>query len=89
MNQRFHVFTDDALGDLDGVALAERLRRGEVSVAEVTEAAIARSEQVHQTLNAVELPLYEQARQRNQLGDGVFAGVPTYIKHRDQIRSWR
>jgi len=87
MNQRFHVFTDDALGDLDGVALAERLRRGEVSVAEVTDAAIARSERVHQALNAVELPLYEQARQRDQLGDGVFAGVPTYIKDNTDVQA--
>lgn len=80
-NNRFHVFGDDVLADHDAVALAELLRRGEVSVREVTEAAIARADKVQQALNAVELPLYEQALAgAGRPGEGVFAGVPTFIK---------
>ena len=43
---RVHAFGDDALGDLDAVALVEALQSGDVSVREVVEAAIARVERV-------------------------------------------
>ena len=35
MDRRVHAFTDDALGDDDAVALAERLRRREVAPPEL------------------------------------------------------
>ena len=47
MNQppstRFHCFRNDAMADNDATALAERIRSGEVSVQEVTAAAIERA----------------------------------------------
>lgn len=86
-----HAFQPDALGRLDAVALAEQIRLGHVSVKDVTEAAIARAEQVNPVLNAIALCTYDQARawaasfpQNMSNGprhaSGAFAGVPTFIK---------
>lgn len=83
---RIHAFTDDLLGDLDAVALADLVRRGEVSAAELAEAAIARVEKVNGSLNAVQVADYQQARQRAAgNASGVFAGVPTFIKDNTDI----
>lgn len=83
---RIHAFTDDLLGDLDAVALADLVRRGEVSAAELAEAAIARVERVNGSLNAVQVADYQQARQRAAgNASGVFAGVPTFIKDNTDI----
>ena len=52
-SKQCHAFTtDDALGLDDAVALRVRLQRGEVSALELTEAAIARAEQVSQLVVA-------------------------------------
>lgn len=84
---RVHAFGDDVLGDLDGLALAEQIRSGRVSRAEVAEAAIARVEAVNPELNGLAYAAFdrarEQARQEARNGNragGVFDGVPTFIK---------
>lgn len=82
-----HTFTDDALGDDDGVALAGRVRRREVSPVELVEAAIARAEAA-EPLNALVLETFEralgEARRLQPTGQSAaFGGVPTLIK--DQI----
>lgn len=66
----------------DGVGLAELVRRGEVSPAELTEAAIARIERHNPTLNAVVYKGYDDARRQaaGKLPDGPFRGVPFLIK---------
>ncbi|MEN9816775.1 MAG: hypothetical protein RLZ32_655, partial [Gemmatimonadota bacterium] len=67
---------------LDGVALADLVRRREVTAAEVTEAALARIAARNPALNAVVRPLPELARQMAaQLpADAPLAGVPVLIK---------
>jgi len=83
---RLHSFRDDVLAEHDAVALAEMLRNHEVSPAELVEAAIARVEKVDHILRAVEVPLYEQAREQAQhKTTGIFAGVPTFIKDNTDI----
>ncbi|ETW26248.1 amidase [Mycobacterium gastri] len=79
---RIHAFGDDALGDLDAVALAEAVRSGQVTPTELAEAAIARSEAVDSKLNAVAYEAFDMARDRAQRGpaDGFFGGIPSYIK---------
>ncbi|QYJ03830.1 amidase [Nocardioides panacisoli] len=78
---RIHAFTDDALGDLDAVGVAESLRAGSVSPREVLEAAIARVEQVDPELNAMAHPAYDRARTGSgTVGDSFLAGVPTVVK---------
>ena len=60
---RVHAFSaDDALTDLDATGLVEALRAGVVSVPEVVEAAIARTEQVDAALGAVAHVAYDRAR---------------------------
>ena len=78
---RVHAFTDDALADHDAVGLVAELHAGRVSIPEVVEAAIARTEQVNDRLNAVAHRSYERAR--GEAADprgGFFAGVPTFVK---------
>ena len=65
----------------DAVGLAALVRHGEVSAAELVEAAILRAEQVNPQINAVVERLYETAR-RQARGPiaGPFAGVPWAVK---------
>jgi amidase len=78
---RVHAFGDDALGDLDAVGLAAELRSGQVSVPEVVEAAIARTERVNPELNALAHDAFDRARaEAADPRGGFFAGVPTFLK---------
>ena len=69
----------------DAMALAELVRRGEVSAAELVEAAIERIERHNPVLNAVILELFDRAREsaRRQPAAGAggpFQGVPFLLK---------
>lgn len=79
--QPLHAFRDDALGDHDAVGLVAELHAGRVSVPEVVEAAIARTEAVAGELNAVAHAAYDSARARaRDPRGGFFSGVPTFVK---------
>lgn len=70
---------------LDGLALAERVRKGEASPGELVEEAISRIERHNPTLNAVIYPIFEIAREmaaREVPTDerGPFHGVPFLLK---------
>src|SRR5260370_37213096 len=78
-----HAFEDDALGELDAVALADAIKSGRVTRAEAVEAAIARTEAVNPALNGLACQAFDQARAKaSEPGsDGeFFAGVPTFVK---------
>ncbi|HEY4019262.1 MAG TPA: amidase [Pseudonocardiaceae bacterium] len=80
---RVHAFGDDALGDHDAVALADLIRRGELGVHEVTDAAIARAGQVTE-LNAVVADRYGDPA----IGadpDAPLFGVPTFVKDNTDV----
>ncbi len=80
---RVHAFTDDALADHDGTALAGLVRSGEVTRAELTEAAIDRAERMQPLINGVHVPDFDRARRTaaaSSPGDAALAGVPTFIK---------
>jgi len=82
-----HAFCNDALGDLDAVGVAERIRRGEVSPREVVAASIARAERVNPSLNAIQFASYEQALKKAEAcAPGVFTGVPTFVKDNTDVR---
>jgi amidase len=83
---RVHAYADDALADLDTVGLVEHLALGKVSIPEVVEAAIARTEQVAGPLNALAVECFERARAeaRHPRG-GYFAGVPTFVKDNSDL----
>lgn len=71
------------LANLDAIAQAELVRRGEVTSLELVEAAIRRIEACNPTINAVVTPLYDQARAeagRPSPHVGPLAGVPFLLK---------
>jgi amidase len=80
---RIHAFGDDALGDHDAVGLVAALRSGDVSAAELVEAAIARTEAVNPTLNGLAYEAFDRARGRANAArpyGGYFDGVPSFFK---------
>ena len=66
----------------DALDQAARVRRGEVTSAELLEAAIARAEALNPQLNSITLPLYAQARAAvsEKLPQGLYTGVPFWLK---------
>jgi amidase len=70
------------LSELDALAQAELVRRGDLQPIELVDAAIARVERVNPTLNAVVTPMFDLAREaaRGRLPDGPFTGVPFLLK---------
>lgn len=71
--------------DVDATELARRVRDGDVTPSELTEAAIAAIEQVNPKLNAVVHRMYDEARAaaKGPLPDGPFRGVPMAVKDFD------
>lgn len=67
---------------LDGVGQADLIRCGEISAAELAEAAVQRLETVNPTLNAVIHPSLDRARRvaASELPAGPFTGVPFLVK---------
>jgi len=66
----------------DATAQAELVRAGQVSAAELVDAAIERIERLDPQLNAVIHPLFDKARAAAAalLPDGPFRGVPFLVK---------
>jgi amidase len=74
---------NDVLGSHDATALADLVRRGEVTPVELVDAAIARIERVNPQINAVITPLFDKARAQARSRDlpaGPFRGVPFLLK---------
>lgn len=83
---RVHAFTDDALADRDAVATAELIRRGEITAAEATDAAIARVERVASELAPVAYPAYAAAREHaRRPRSGRLGGVPFLVKDNTDV----
>jgi amidase len=81
--QHAHAFHDDALGELDAVALADAIKAGQLSRAEAVEAAISRTEAVNPALNGLAYQAFDQARAKaleRGSDDEFFCGVPTFVK---------
>ena len=77
--------------DYDGLGLAALVTKGQITPAELTEAAIAAIERHNGTLNAVVHKAYDQARAvaAGDLPDGLFRGVPFLIKDLGaQVAGW-
>ena len=66
----------------DALGLAELVRQGQITPAELLETAIRRVEEVNPALNAVVHKLYDSAREaaKNVPPDAPFAGVPLLVK---------
>jgi amidase len=66
----------------DALGLAELVRAGQVSSADLVEESIARIERLNPQINSVVFELFDAARTRASkgLGNGPFAGVPFLVK---------
>jgi amidase len=66
----------------DGLAQAALVASGDVTPLELLDAAIARADAVNPAINAITLPLYEEARAvaSGPLPDGPYHGVPFLLK---------
>lgn len=66
----------------DALALAELVKKKEVTPLELAEAAIKRIEKVNPKINAVIHPMFEEGRMlaQSELPDGPFRGVPFLLK---------
>ncbi|MET0286820.1 MAG: amidase [Polyangiales bacterium] len=82
-----HAFTDDALADDDAVAIAHKLRTGQLSADEVRAAAIARARKVDPSLHAIELERFD-APLRTPRPEARLDGVPTFVKDTLALRGW-
>jgi amidase/6-aminohexanoate-cyclic-dimer hydrolase len=78
-------------GSYDAVGLAELVRKGEVTPNELLDEAIARTEKVDRTTNAVVVKHYDYAKRQigNGLPEGPFTGVPFLIKDLDLLEGTR
>ena len=80
------VTADDALGRDDACGLAKRLASGEVSAAELREAALARARVADAALNAVTVWVDDAVP---PVPDGSpFAGVPSVVKDTDDLAGY-
>ena len=77
---------------MDALAMAEGLEHGDFNRVELNESAIARAEQCNPALNAINLPLYEQALDQAAALDeaselsGPLAGVPFLLKDLSDLK---
>lgn len=81
--EHVHSFSDDGLGDLDAVGIAQAISSGAISSVEAARAALARIDLVEPTLSAIAFDDRERGLQRARADEfvGVFAGVPTVAKN--------
>lgn len=72
----------ESILDLDGMAQADLVRRGEITAGELLELTIGAIERVNPRLNAVITPLFDLARATARSGrtEGPFGGVPFLLK---------
>lgn len=72
----------DELYNHDAMALAELIRKGEMTAGELLEVVINRIEKLNPKLNAIEQINIELAREKARQGlpEGPFEGVPSFIK---------
>ena len=83
-----------SITDYSATEMADRIRDRQLSSVEVVEAHIQRIEEVNDDLNAVVIPLFEQARLEAQKADkalrqgeslGPLHGVPITIKEQFRV----
>ncbi len=88
-----HVFSNDAMGEEDATALANRIRSRDISITELTRAAVARARAAEPLIHGVVSENYEAAIKAASGLDAseesiplpLFRGVPTFIKDNTDV----
>ncbi len=77
------------LAELDAVETASRIKSGALSGQEAVEAAIDRAKRVDPKINAIVTKTFGDARKAAAVANGVWGGVPTFIKDLDDVTGVR
>ena len=88
MSSSFSAFTNDCLGTLDATAITERVRKGEISIDEAIDAAIARAKKSQDIMHAMVVDDFERVKGRAKYRPGDKASprtdsrlnVPAFLK---------
>ncbi len=89
MGKQVSAFTNDALGTMDAVGIAEAIAKKEITAREAAEAAITRAEKVNGELNAIVVKTYTEARNTETLATtGALYGVPSFIKDNEALKGY-
>lgn len=87
--------TDTVVTSMSASEIAQHIKAGDLSASEVVEAHITRAEAVNPKINAIVVPLFEQARQAAEAADaaqrrgealGPLHGVPITIKEQFLVK---
>lgn len=83
---RIHAFSsDDVLGELDSVGLADAIRAGAIGAEEAARAAIARIESVDDKLSAMACSDFERGLAAAGSAPGPLSGVPSLVKDNTDV----
>jgi len=74
-----NAYKDDALGELDAVAVSALIKKGDISLSEVEAAAESRLNLINPLLNAVAYKAYKSPRRANDKS-ALLYGVPSLLK---------
>ncbi len=84
------AFCDDILTDLDATAIAELIKKRDISAEEAEIATLERAMKVNPTLNAIVSPLLDEQSiiKSSNLKEnkGIFHGVPSFIKDCEEVK---
>lgn len=87
--KRIHAFTDDVLADLDAVAIAEKIRKKDISPQEVMQATMQRAQRVNPYINAICHDSFPQDGKKICFSKkGPFAGLPFFIKDNTEVKGF-
>ncbi|RKG29644.1 amidase [Acinetobacter tianfuensis] len=84
--KRVHGFTNDVLETFDAVKISQLIKNKDISVKEVTEAAILRAQKVNPALNAIQIENFDEALNFAQENSrGIFQGIPFFLKDNTDV----
>ncbi len=87
-NSKYSAFTNDVLGNLDATDITSLIRKGEISLDEAIDAAIARAQKSQDTLHAMVIPDFDRVKTRAKIHMSQVASkdtpsllnVPSFLK---------
>jgi amidase len=84
--KRVHGFTNDVLETFDAVKISQLIKNKDISIKEVTKAAILRAQKVNPALNAIQIEDFDKALDfTEESNQGIFQGVPFFLKDNTDV----
>jgi amidase len=86
MNKTISTYHIGMLEDMDATEVANKIKNGECTAAEAVQCATDRAMASQDALNAVVFNNYKGAMESSYNHEGIFAGVPTFIKDLNDVK---